>query len=278
MTLIADSGSTKTAWCLTDGKGTAEYVSTAGINPFYMDEESIMAELQSLRTKIRQPIARIYFYGAGVASPEKAAMMTQCFAHVFPAAVTEAHTDLLGAARALCGNTSGIVGILGTGSNSCCYNGTHIADAVPSCGFILGDEGSGAALGKQLVADLLKRRLPQDLQQAFREQTPLTKDGILEQVYRKPFPNRFLASFTTFLHQHQTHAYVQEMLQQSFDKFFTHNIMHYDYGHYPLHLLGSVAFYFQDTLRTTAAARHITLGKIEKTALPGLLIYHNKYS
>ncbi|MDR0692050.1 MAG: ATPase [Prevotellaceae bacterium] len=277
MTLIADSGSTKTAWCLTDGQDYSTQFLTAGINPFYTGYKNIIAELSGLAGQFSQTVNAVYFYGAGVASPEKAALMKQCFREVFPTATAEVYTDLLGAARALCGCTPGIAGILGTGSNSCFYDGQHIADTVPPCGFILGDEGSGAALGKQLVADFLQRRLPQELHHAFQEHSKLTKDEILEQVYRKPFPNRFLASFTTFLHQHQKHSYIHDLLHKSFDNFLTRHIMHYDYARYPLHLLGSVALYFQHIIKETAGARNIQLGKIEKTALPGLLLYHKKH-
>jgi N-acetylglucosamine kinase-like BadF-type ATPase len=274
MTLIADSGSTKTAWCLTDSADYTAQFLTAGINPFYTGYNEIVTELKELSKRLTHTVGAIYFYGAGVASPEKADLMTQCCREVFPTATAEACTDLLGAARALCGNAPGIVGILGTGSNSCFYDGQRIADTVPPCGFILGDEGSGAALGKQLVADFLQRRLPQEMHHAFQAHSSLTKDEILEQVYRKPFPNRFLASFTTFLHQHQNHHYVHDLLHKSFDNFLTRHIMHYDCARYPLHLLGSVAFYFQHIIKETAGARNIQLGKIEKTALPGLLLYH----
>jgi N-acetylglucosamine kinase-like BadF-type ATPase len=274
MTLIADSGSTKTAWCLTNGQDYTEQFLTAGINPFYTDYSDIIAELKGLAKRCNHIVDAVYFYGAGVASPDKVALMKQCCREVFPTATAEACTDLLGAARALCGHTPGIAGILGTGSNSCFYDGQHIADTVPPCGFILGDEGSGAALGKQLVADFLQRRLPQEIHHAFQEHSNLTKDEILEQVYRKPFPNRFLAAFTTFLHQHQTHHYVHDLLHKSFDNFLTRHIMHYDCARYPLHLLGSVAFYFQHVIKETAGVRNIQLGQIEKTAMPGLLHYH----
>jgi N-acetylglucosamine kinase-like BadF-type ATPase len=274
MTLIADSGSTKTVWCLTNGQDYTAQFLTSGINPFYIDPKDIISELKELTKQFNHAVNAIYFYGAGVATPDKVALMQQCCREVFPTATAEAHTDLLGAARALCGKAPGMVGILGTGSNSCFYDGQHIADTVPPCGFILGDEGSGAALGKQLVADFLQQRLPAEIHRAFQEHSKLTKDEILEKVYRKPFPNRFLASFTTFLHQQQDHHYVRDLLQKSFDNFLTRHIMQYDYARYPLHLLGSVAFYFQHIIKETAAPRHIQLGKIEKTAMPGLLLYH----
>ncbi|MDR3180995.1 MAG: ATPase, partial [Prevotellaceae bacterium] len=274
---IADSGSTKTAWCLTNGQDYAAQFLTPGINPFYTEYKDIVAELTTLSRRFTHTVKSIYFYGAGVATPDKAALMMQCCREVFPTAVAEAYTDLLGAARALCGHAPGIAGILGTGSNSCFYDGQQIADTVPPCGFILGDEGSGAALGKQLVADFLQRRLPQEIHHAFQEHAQLTKDEILEQVYRKSFPNRFLASFTTFLHQHQTHHYVYDLLHKSFDNFLSRHIMHYDCARYPLHLLGSVAFYFQHIIKETAGARNIQLGQIEKTAMPGLLLYHKNH-
>jgi len=274
MNLIADSGSTKTAWCVTNGAECTQQLFTSGINPFYMEASQIEEELQALPEKIDGKISRIYFYGAGLTSASMSDVLCRCFQKIFPEAAVEAYTDLLGAARALCQHEPGIAGILGTGSNSCFYDGAAIADTVPSCGFILGDEGSGAALGKRLAADYLKRRLPTELHQAFSDRYRLTKDDILEQVYRKAFPNRFLASFADFLHEQQAHSYVHDLLIASFDRFFTHNIIHYDYTRYPLHLLGSVAFYFKDIITATAAKRCITIGKVEKTALPGLMGYH----
>ena len=274
MTLIADSGSTKTAWCVTNDGECMQQLFSAGINPFYMEATQIQEELRTLSAQINGKINHIYFYGAGIASASMSDILRQCFREIFPEATAEAHTDLLGAARVLCQQEAGIAGILGTGSNSCFYDGAAIADTVPSCGFILGDEGSGAALGKRLVADYLKRRLPSDLHQTFTDYYQLTKDDILEQVYRKAFPNRFLASFTKFLYEQQAHNYVHDLLTTSFDLFFTHNIMHYDYTRYPLHLLGAVAFYFKDIITATAAQRSITIGKVEKNALPGLILYH----
>lgn len=275
MKLIADSGSTKTAWCIADKDGCVAQFHTAGINPFYMEPAGIIDELQQLRETLATPVEQIYFYGAGVASPQMSQLLCHCLLEVFPEATAQAHTDLLGAARALCRHEPGMAGILGTGSNSCFYDGKEITDSVPPCGFILGDEGSGAAIGKRLVADYLKRRLPEALHTAFHESTGLTKEDILERVYRQAFPNRFLASLVKFLDAHSHEDYVQELLANSFDQFFTHNIMHYDYKHYPLHLLGSVAFYFQDSLKAAAARRGICIGKIETTALPGLLLFHD---
>ena len=276
MVLLADSGSTKTSWCCLSAGGCVQRLSTSGINPFYMSEKEIEAELKSLLPQLNGKVERIYFYGAGVASSEKSALLQACFHAVFPHARAEAFTDLLGAARALCGNEKGIACILGTGSNSCFYDGERIVDNVPPLGFILGDEGSGAALGKRFISDVLKRQIPKQLYQAFIEKFQLTKEDILERVYRQTFPNRFLASFTEFLHEYQNDTYVQEMLHLSFDAFFMRNVIHYDYQHYPVQLLGSVAFYFQDIIKTTAAARGMKIGHIAKGAIDGLISYHSK--
>ncbi len=274
MVLIADSGSTKTAWCRLGADGCTQRLSTSGINPFYMTEEEIQNELKSLAEQLDGTIEKVYFYGAGVASAEKAQLLQSCFQKIFQHISIEACTDLLGAARALCGHDKGIACILGTGSNSCFYDGVAIADHVPPLGFILGDEGSGAALGKKLISDVLKRQLPKDLQEKFIDTFHLTQEIILENVYRKPFPNRFLASFTEFLHKQRNERYVQELLFESFDHFFVRNVMHYDYKNYPIHLLGSVAFYFQDIIKTTAQRRGMTIGNIAKGAIDGLLRYH----
>ena len=275
MVLIADSGSTKTAWCGLQNGCCKQHLLTSGINPFYMNSDEIKKELEILSTKIDGIVEQIYFYGAGVASPEKTAQLQTCFQAVFPGVKIEAHTDLFGAARALCGHEKGIVCILGTGSNSCFYDGTDITDNVPALGFILGDEGSGAALGKKLVSDILKRQLPTHLQRIFFEKYCLTKDMIMERVYRQPFPNRFLASFTDFLHEHQSESCIQSLLRESFDLFFVRNVMHYDFTQYPVHLLGSIAFYFQNIIRDTAQKRGVEIGLVAKTAIDGLIIYHS---
>ena len=181
---------------------------------------------------------------------------------------------MLAAARALCGKEAGIACILGTGSNSCLYDGKEIIRNVSPLGFILGDEGSGAVLGKLLVGDLLKDQLPRALKEAFFAETGLTPAEVMDKVYRKPFPNRFLASLSPFLIRHIHEAEVYDLVSNSFRAFFTRNVMQYDYRDYPVHLMGSVAWYYQDLLREITRELGITLGQVVQSPVQGLVRYH----
>ena len=182
MRLIADSGSTKVDWRAVHRDGTVQEVTTSGINPYFQSEEQIYYELENhLLTEISASVSEIHFYGAGV-SGDKVQTLKNCFRKVFPKAASFAYTDLLAAARALCGHKPGIAAILGTGANSCFYDGREIADNVPACGFILGDEGSGAVLGKKFISDYLKRQLPEDLRTIFDQKYNLNYNAIIERV------------------------------------------------------------------------------------------------
>ena len=204
MFLIADGGSTKTDWSIVSGNQEIDRIKTRGINPFFQTEEDISAEIRdNLVPKIKKygSIEAVYFYGAGCAFPEKNEILRRSITHYLPVPV-EVGSDLLAAARALCGNSPGIACILGTGSNSCLYDGKDIIKNISPLGFILGDEGSGAVLGKLLVGDVLKNQLPVALQKAFFAEFGLTPAVIMEKVYKQPFPNRFLASLSPFLLRH----------------------------------------------------------------------------
>ncbi len=274
MLLIADSGSTKVDWRTINSDGSVKEVTTAGINPYFQTEESIVNELQQkLFPYVGTSVDEIHFYGAGV-SPEKVPVLQDCFKKVFPKATSYAYTDLLAAARALCGHKPGIAGILGTGANSCFYDGKDIADNVPACGFILGDEGSGAVLGKKLISDYLKRQLPQEISTLFTQKYGLNYGSIVEKVYRQPYPNRFLATFSIFLYENRTNPYIADLLKNSFKEFFTRNIVQYDYKKYPVNLVGSVAFYYSDIIKETASGLGISVGKILKSPIDGLVEYH----
>lgn len=275
MRLIADSGSTKVDWRAIHSDGSVQEITTAGINPFFQTEEQIVYELQQhLAPDISSPVNEIHFYGAGVSSPDKVQILQNCFRKVFPKARTSAYTDLLAAARSLCGTKPGIAGILGTGANSCFYNGTDIVDNVPACGYILGDEGSGAVLGKKLVSDYLKRQVPSDLGALFAQKYDLSYASVVERVYKQPFPNRYLATFSVFLNQNKQHPYVQKLLRESFNEFFTRNIMQYDYKKYKVNLVGSVAFYYKDILEVVAGGLGIKMGQIVQSPIEGLAEYH----
>ena len=187
----------------------------------------------------------------------------------------EVSTDMLAAARGLCGHQAGIACIMGTGSNSCYYDGEKIVQNVSPLGFILGDEGSGACLGKLLVGDLLKNQLGAELKEEFLSQYNLTPADIIDRVYRKPFPNRFLASLSPFLAQHIDNPGIRNLVLGSFKAFLKRNVMQYDYNNTPVHFIGSVAFYYQEVLSQAAYETGICLGTILKSPMEGLIAYHS---
>lgn len=277
MKLIADSGSTKTHWCLLDKGNLQVEVFSSGINPFYQtrDEISEAIKLQLLPSLLSSAtISSICFYGAGCAFPEKKAMVQESIASFFPESEITVNNDLLASARALFGNKEGIACILGTGSNSCFYDGVEIVENVSPLGFILGDEGSGAVLGKKFVADVLKNQLPTDLIKSFFAQCNTSAAEIMEAVYKKPFPNRYLAQFTRFMYEHKHMLPVRNIINESFDAFFERNVFQYEYKKHPVSFVGSVAFYFQDILRETAQKKDILVGQIIDNPMLGLLEYH----
>lgn len=274
MILIADSGSTKVDWRILKQDGTSKAVSTAGINPYFQSEEQILEELKcNLVPYVNTEIREVYFYGAGVAA-DKIDVLKNCFDKLFPGVESNAYSDLLAAARALCGNQAGIACIMGTGSNSCFFDGEKIVDNVPACGYILGDEGSGAVLGKRLISDYLKRQLPKDIAIKFDEQFGLNYGSIVDKVYRQPFPNRFLATFTHFLKENKDNPHIYNLLKNAFGEFFTRNISQYDFVNYKVNLVGSIAYYFSDIIIEAAKEHEMTIGKILKSPIDGLEEYH----
>lgn len=277
MILIADSGSTKTDWCMVENGETVLRFKTRGMNPFFQKEEEIREEIEAgLLPEIKgiDPSA-IYFYGAGCAFPEKNEMIRRAVNRYLSVSV-EVGSDLLAAARALCGNHPGIACILGTGSNSCQYDGKDIVKNVSPLGFILGDEGSGAVLGKLLVGDVLKDQLPPALKELFLSQYELTPALILDKVYRQPFPNRFLAGLSPFMLEHLDEPAIWELVTRSFLAFFTRNIKQYNCFDLPVHMVGSVAWYYQSVLKEIAFDLGIRLGTIAQSPMEGLIAYHSE--
>jgi N-acetylglucosamine kinase-like BadF-type ATPase len=276
MILIADSGSTKTHWCVIKNSVPLKHIFTNGINPFYQTEDEITRDLElSLIPELTDlNIEQIFFYGAGCSFPEKKAIVSNALGHHFKNITIEVQSDLLGAARSLFGHKQGIACILGTGSNSCFYNGKEILENVSPLGFILGDEGSGAVLGKTLIADCLKNQLPTEIKDKLLSQYKLTPAFILENVYKKPFPNRFLAKFCPFLLENIEKPSIYNIVYNSFDAFFVRNINQYPLGNVHVSFIGSVAYYFRDILETVAAEHKTTIGKIEQNPIDGLIEYH----
>lgn len=278
MILIADSGSTKTDWCVVLNGTPIKQIGTKGINPFFQSEEDVQHELSvSLLPQLPEgQINSVYFYGAGC-TPEKAPVLRRAIADSLPVIGNiKVNTDMLAAAHGLCGREAGIVCILGTGSNSCFYNGEEIVNNVSPLGFILGDEGSGAVLGKLLVGDILKNQLPSALKEAFLEQFGLTAPEIIDRVYRQPFPNRFLASLSPFLAQHLDEPAIYRLVSDSFTAFIRRNVMQYDYKQYPVHFIGSVAHCYKDILQEVAQQTGIRIGKILQSPMEGLIQYHRQ--
>ena len=273
MILIADSGSTKTDWCVVEKGELVQQIFTKGTNPFFQSEEEISNEiatalLPELKTN---EFEAVYFYGAGCGFPDKIAVVHRALTkHLNVAGNVEVATDMLAAARGLCGREAGIACIMGTGSNSCYYDGESIVANVSPLGFILGDEGSGACLGKLMVGDLLKNQMNPELKEKFLAQFNLTPADIIDRVYRKPFPNRFLASLSPFLAQNISDPCVHDLVLNSFKAFFKRNIMQYEnYQNLKVNLIGSVAYYYKEVLAEAAEAMGIQLGTIIQSPMEG---------
>ena len=277
MMLIADSGSTKTDWCVILDNTPIKRIGTKGLNPFFQSEEEIQQELtHSLLPQLPEgTIDSVYFYGAGC-TPEKAPTLRRAIADSLPIVGNiKAYSDMLAAARGLCGREAGITCILGTGSNSCFYDGKEIVNHISPLGFILGDEGSGAVLGKLLVGDILKNQLSPAIKEAFVKQFDLTVPEIIDRVYRQPFPNRFLASLSPFIAQHLEEPGIRQLVLGSFIAFLRRNVMQYDYTQYPAHFIGSVAHCYKEILQEAAQETGIRIGKILQSPMEGLIQYHS---
>ncbi len=277
MILIADSGSTKTDWLLQDAQGGRVDVTTDGINPFYIGEDDIFGVLrEQLLPELAQTPGRIFYYGTGCAGEASSGRVARALARAFPGAGIEVYSDLTGAARALCGRQPGMACILGTGSNNSVYDGAEVTSNIGSLGFWLGDEGSGGHLGKTLLVHYLHRELPEPVHQAFRADYPeIDRLYILEQAYRKPFPNRYFAAFTPFVSRFLSDAFVAEMVRGCFTSFVEKYVLrHPESAVLPVHFTGSVAWYFREVLLEVVAGKKLTAGRIERSPLPGLLRYH----
>ncbi|HNP50089.1 MAG TPA: N-acetylglucosamine kinase [Bacteroidia bacterium] len=278
MKLIADSGSSKTEWNLIFQDGTVKTILSGGLNPYFLDEVQI-AERISDEVKPEIPedcqIQNIYFYGAGCAHKAKQDIVHGGLRIHFPEAKIEVHSDLLGAARSLCEYKEGLIGILGTGSNCAFYNGYFLSSKVPSLGFILGDEGGGVAFGKKILKTILYSELPQNLLSEFNREYNLSVDEILENIYRKPQPNRFIASFTPFVAKHKSEKIITRIVDSVLEEFFTSIILKFDeHKSFPLHLTGSVAWIFQDEIKTIGKKLDVSIGNISQSPGSGLVSFH----
>ena len=268
--LIADSGSTKTSWVLTDGTMRKEQESV-GINPVRDSEADVARVVEQLSIDGPAPNV-VQFYGAGCIEPYSG-VVQRVLQRRFPDAEIMVESDLLGAARALCGRSEGIACILGTGSNSCHYDGTRISANISPLGWILGDEGSGAVLGRRLVSDVLKGEFSPELCEAFTQETGLTRTTIINKVYREPMPNRWLASLVPFLGRHRSDTQVRQFLIDEFRRFLRRNVAKYQRLDLPVHFVGGIASSYQDELAEALRLEGMQLGRILKRPIDGIVEY-----
>ena len=278
MILVADSGSTKCDWIIIDNFNTKLKTKTMGFNPFFHNTEFILGKIQENKIfqDYRDKIKEIYFYGAGCSSTNRKLILENALSQFFNLAekIVVDH-DLTGAALATTPFSPGIACILGTGSNSCFFDGKNIQENVPALGYILGDEGSGSYFGKILLADWLYHRMPTELAIEFQKRFNLTKEDIFSSIHLEKFPNVYLASFMPFVKDKQNHPYMKDMVYQGLAKFINIHVWCYDnFREVPVNFVGSIAYYFREVLEEVAKNHRFTIGKIEKKPIFPLVEYH----
>ena len=276
MILLADGGSTKVDWRLVEGTKEIKQISTKGANPFFRSREDISEEIKKVINPVLNghTIDSVHFFGAGCASPEKNKIVRDAIADNIKTSHIEVNSDLVAAAKGLCGTKKGIACILGTGSNSCFYDGEEIVENVSPLGYVLGDEGSGAVLGRLFLGACLKNQLTKGLKEKFLKEFDLTPPAILDMVYRQPLANRFLASLSPFLIENIHDKTVYDLVYNAFKDFFVKNVMQYDYKNNDVHFTGSVAYYYKDLVRKVGADLHIKVGIISQSPMEGLIKYY----
>lgn len=273
--LIAESGSTKTDWYLAGKASRPRSIKTTGINPYLQTGEEILDMLDRELKRGKFDADEIYFYGAGLGTPEKQKELKGILKKFFTAGKLEVQSDVMAAARGLCGTTKGLVAILGTGSSSCYYDGKTIKTKIPSLGYIAGDEGSGNHMGKQVLRYYAYNTFDEELRSAFEQQYGNDIGAILHKIYKEPFPNRYLASFSGLLAAHRGHFMVENIAEDCLNDFFHNHILKYrEAWKCPIHFTGAIAYEFRDVIRSFCAESEITVGKIERSPLKGLIEYH----
>lgn len=277
ITLIAESSTTRTEWSLINNGEVLEHAFTSGLNPFFMTRREIS---HSIRLELppeffKRRWSHVYFYGAGCSGPEKNKIIESSLVAQFKTPVT-VESDLLGAARGLLVRDTGLACILGTGSNSCLYDGTKIVKNVPALGFILGDEGSGAALGRVFLGDALKGLAPHVLTEAFFDKYQVTPAVVLDAVLNNPAATRNLRAYSFFLSEHLDNPYVHDLIAGEFKRFFERNVAQYDYKSYPVNFVGPIATTYSEILLEVASDFGATVRKIVLSSMPGLVAYHSE--
>ena len=277
MIVIADSGSTTTDWLLLTKDGTSNQISSKGLNPAIQPAAIIDHTIKTTFNEkaVNQQVCKVYYFGAGCWNEATCLIVEQILASVFPNAMIAVQSDVVGAIKATCGHQAGITCILGTGSNSCLFDGTQIVDAIPTLGYIIGDEGSGSAMGKQLLRHYFYRELPNDLHQLFWETYQLEKQTVIEKVYRQKGGNRYLASFTLFLSAHKEHPFIIKLVKDNLKEFLIRHVLKYKQSTIlPIHFVGSIAYHFNDILLSCLQEKGLQKGKILQQPIKALGHYY----
>lgn len=276
MKILVDSGATKANWvAVSDGK-TLHQLQTQGISPYFLSDEGIVDVLREVRLSIPEPVKELYFYSTGCKAEDQKRRMNELLRLMFQEATqVQVETDMLAAARALSQREEGIVCILGTGSNACRYDGKQIVETAGGLGFILGDEGSGAAIGKDLIRSFLNREMPEALREELNKQYHLTRDNILQSVYQLPYPNRFLATFAPFASEHRQEPSIKAVLDRQFSSFLKRCVLLLEGSQdLPIHFVGSVAEHFKEEIVRNALPLGLHLVQFQQDPMLGLIRYH----
>lgn len=285
ITLIVDSGSTKTSWCFaflpnTSSADGARTITTEGLNPAVMSAEEVEEKIAKALNHCLQSLSisaadvdNVFFYGAGCIAG-RAGVVSESISSILVDARIYVADDLLGAARALCGHKAGIACILGTGSNSCLYDGKNIVAHTPALGYVLGDEGSGAVLGRKFLNAVLKQTLPENIRKRFLQESGLDMAEVINRVYRSPAPNRFLASMSKYIHGYLDEKEVRDIVIDNFEDFIRNNILAYGDKFRTINVVGSIAYHYKEQLTEAASRNGFQIGKIIKSPIEGLIEYH----
>jgi N-acetylglucosamine kinase-like BadF-type ATPase len=276
MLLVADSGSSKTDWILSISPGETLEFNTPGINPYLVGDKEItriVAQAEEIRPYY-DLVEEIQFFGAGASGPDKHEIVSNGLSALFRNAFISVESDLLGSAYATCGNQKGLIGVLGTGSNICFYNGREIIPGNHGLGFILGDEGSGSYFGKKLLSSYFNGQMSPVIHSAFRKQYSIDKEDVIRHVYKRPLPNSYIAAFARFMSGHKDDCWIKALLKEGFDEFLTSHVLPYaDFHRYPTHFVGSIAWHFKDDLLAACERNKIKTGKILKNPIRDLFTY-----
>ena len=277
MLLIADSGSTKIDWCLIDNTNQKKYFHSIGLNPYNVSENTINNEIVAniLPNIPAEESMEMYFYGSGCSTPQKKAQMSNIFQHYLPNTKIHIEDDLLGAARATCQREKGVAAILGTGSNSCLYDGENIIENLPSLGYVLCDEGAGTNIGKIVLRNYLRGQMPEHIHKQFAEENPGEEADFLNKLYMGEKPNFYLASFAKFAITRQDDLYCRRIISEAFHSFFIMQVSQYsNYKQYPINVVGSVGYYAQNIFKEVAEQHGVKVGKVIQAPLEELIKYH----